>query len=114
MIADPEPTLKRGPSTLEVAIGGLAAQPAVASARTMLGGALRRRCRHGQALLPQGDPPLPTPPEHSDWLHNNLEDEAQGLDTGGLVGQGVSTRKAAITPTLLACRGVSSERLTRP
>jgi hypothetical protein len=37
MIADPEPTLKRGRSMLKVAIGGLAAQPAGASARTMLG-----------------------------------------------------------------------------
>jgi hypothetical protein len=36
MIADPDPTLKRDRSTLEVAIGGLAAQPAAASAQTML------------------------------------------------------------------------------
>jgi hypothetical protein len=37
MIAEPERSLKRGRSMLEVAVGGLAAQPAVASARTVLG-----------------------------------------------------------------------------
>jgi hypothetical protein len=36
MIADPDATLKRGRSMLEVAVGGLAAQPAVASAQTVL------------------------------------------------------------------------------
>jgi hypothetical protein len=35
MIADPDATLKRDRSTLEVAVGGLAAQPAVASAQTV-------------------------------------------------------------------------------
>jgi hypothetical protein len=37
MIAEPERSLKRGRSMLEVAVGGLAAQPAVASVRTVLG-----------------------------------------------------------------------------
>ena len=36
MIADPERALKRGRSMLEVAVDGLAAQPAVASAQTVL------------------------------------------------------------------------------
>jgi hypothetical protein len=52
MIADPERTLKRGRSMLEVAIGGLAAQRAVASARTVLGRKRFAAAADGQALLP--------------------------------------------------------------
>jgi hypothetical protein len=51
MIADPERILKPGRPILKVAIGGLAAQPAVASARTVPEPkCLAARRRHRQAL----------------------------------------------------------------